>query len=245
MKKLMTLALLAGATICGTASATIINGTSLQEQLDELGANINVHTDQYQPDEQWVMNSTRLGAALLLFELAGYAPHNSFGIYDVLDPRRRLTIFAGGHSAGEQGALRLANAATHGFCAGAFDEPFSCGNFGSNVFGFYLSNHYGTYFSESSLNPGAVDHMVAFEGGDGRGYIEDPMFRWEENEFIFAWEDLAGGGDRDYDDFGVMVESVRAIPVSEPGTLALLAGALIGAVLVRHALVRRRAATRA
>lgn len=54
MKKLSTLALLLTAPLAmSVASATVIQGNSLQTHLTGAGAIVNVHTDQYNPDERW------------------------------------------------------------------------------------------------------------------------------------------------------------------------------------------------
>ena len=54
-------------------------------------------------------------------------------------------------------------------------------------------------------------------------------------DFILAWEDLFGGGDRDYQDFVVVVQDIRPVPL--PPAVWLLASSLIGLAGV----ARRRA----
>jgi hypothetical protein len=230
VKKLTPLALLAGLLACGTASATIINGTSLQDELTRAGATVDVQNDQYNPDEIWQLGATGFGGARMLFEIAGNANSNAFGIYDVADRSNRLTIFQGPAGTNARGALALNG--TSDFCAGGLWGMPTCATFGSHLFGFFLDTPEGIFYSELDANADHIDHMVAFQGGTDRGAINGS--RWLANEFILAWEDLSGGGDLDYDDLVVLVESV--ISVAEPGTLALFAIAGLGMLVI----VRRR-----
>jgi hypothetical protein len=233
VKKLSTLALIAALGVWSSAPATIIQGNSLQNTLTAAGAVVNVNTDQYNPDEVWQVGATGLAGSRLLFELAGFANSNAFGVYDVTNPGRYLTIFQGAHSPGRQGLLTMNDGL---FCAGVVWGSPTCRSFGSNFFGFFLSTPNGVFRSEEWRNADGQDHMVAFEGGRGRGNVGGSP--WLAGEFILAWEDLWGGGDHDYDDFGVLVESV--VSVAEPATLALFGLGLIAIVYVRRRRIRVR-----
>lgn len=221
VKKLSTLVLIAALGAWTSASATIIQGTSLADQLYAAGArNLNVNTDQVL-DEKWQVTATGFAGARLLFELAGFANENAFGVYDLTNTSNRLTIFSGPNGAGSRGLL--ANEGNE-FCAQLWMGATSCSTFGSGFFGFFLQTPGGTFYSEEHLNGDNEDHMVAFEGGEHSGTIAGRP--WVENEFILAWEDLFGGGDRDFDDFGVLVGPIVAI--AEPASLALFGLGLIG-----------------
>src|SRR5688572_14208595 len=67
----------------GSALATPIGGTGLQDSLTALGGIVNVQTDQYWADQRWQMGATGVAASRIQFELGGYADSNSFGIYDI------------------------------------------------------------------------------------------------------------------------------------------------------------------
>ena len=221
MKKVISALALTGALAVAPAFATPISGTSVQTELTAAGAAINVATDQYGVDEKWTLGSTGIASALIMFEFAGYADQNTFGIYDVSDPTKKLTLFNGPDSAGAQRILSLSSG--NEFCSGTF-ASHSCQTFSSDVFGFYLSTPQSkTYYSESGKNVDGVDHMVAFQGGDGRGTLNGRP--WLANEFVLTWEDLYGGGDRDYNDFAVVVESISSVP--EPTGLALFGAGLL------------------
>jgi hypothetical protein len=233
VKKLTTLALLAGLVASGPASATLISGTSLQDQLNAAGALVNVHTDQYNPDEVWQIGATGLAGARLLFELAGFANENTFGVYDIANSHNQLTIFQGSSAPRAQGLLQ-ANGAE--FCAGLVWGAPTCSTFTSHLFGFFLATPNGTFYSETKQNGDGTDHMVAFQGGTNRGTVGGSP--WMANEFILAWEDIFGGGDRDFDDFGVLVESI--ISVSEPASLALFGLGMFALVAVSRRRIRTR-----
>jgi hypothetical protein len=210
MKKvygLMTAVALLGSS---AAMATPIAGSSLQNSITALGGNVNVNTDQAWHDERWLLGATGVAASRIQFELSAYAGSNSFGIYDIYNPTTKLTIFAGADSAGVLGFLF--NTSGSNYCAATLASIGSptCAAFTTSQFGFFLNTPGATYYSELSQNADGVDHLVAFQGGPGHGTIGGNP--WLANEYLLAWEDLYGGGDRDYDDFAVLVESVTGVP---------------------------------
>jgi hypothetical protein len=76
--------------------------------------------------------------------------------------------------------------------------------------------------------------MYAYQG-TGTGDLNGDVF--DTNAFILAWEDLAGGGDRDYQDFVAVVQDMKPSPVPLPTAIWLLASGLVGLTGV----ARRRA----
>jgi hypothetical protein len=106
-------------------------------------------------------------------------------------------------------------------------------DFSGNNFGYYLATPETggpyTYYSDTSLNADGQDHLAVYQGTntDTVQIADLAAGLWTDNEFILAWEDLYDLGDKDYEDFVVMVESV--LPVPEPGTMIISGLFLLGA----------------
>ena len=107
MKLIKTAAAMVLAGFALNASAATISGTQLQDGLDAItlgGQFLDVNADQYgnndNADERWGISSSGASVSTLVFEFAGFAPTNTFGIYDVTDPTKRLEIFNGADSTG-------------------------------------------------------------------------------------------------------------------------------------------------
>jgi hypothetical protein len=74
----------------------------------------------------------------------------------------------------------------------------------------------------SLTNSDGVDHMRTFLVTNGAAV----------GHYVLGWEDLIGGGDKDYDDFVIEVSGVK--PVPEPATLLLLGAGAAGLCYMRR-----------
>lgn len=173
-----------------------------------------------------------VGQVDIVLELAGNAATNTFGVYDLNNPNARLSIFDGNDAVGSQAVLRLRETVS-GWRV-SVQEVGSSGwqhqFISTDAFGFYLGTRaQGTFFSQTSRNADGVDHLYAYQG-TGTPFLSGPLSGevFTPLDYILAWEDLAGGGDRDYQDFIAVVQDIAPVPLPTP--VLLLMSGLIGMV---------------
>jgi len=170
-------------------------------------------------DSYWSITGAGGSVSTVIVELAAFAPFNTFGVYN---SGQYVQIFNGVAGAGSQALLSIKadNSVFVNFVDTGVD-------FSGNNFGYYLNatignqNPAAVFHSDTALNADNFDHMGAYRGLD-LDTVQLPGLApglWTDNEYVLAFEDLWGGGDRDFTDFVVMVESVTTIPA--PGAIAL------------------------
>lgn len=243
MKAEVKLIVLCIAALCLSTGPAAADLSGLQGVLDNItkgpnpgNSSVDVTTDMLLEgtDKQWHITGTGGSVATIVIELAGFAGTNTFGVYDLVNPANRVQIFTGGASAGAMALLAI-DAAKNVYINGT---PVA--TFGSTSFGYYLDSSNaeggGVFYSDTALNPDQLDHMLAYQGTN-TDTVQIPPWAaglWTDNEYILAWEDLLRGGDLDYNDFVVMVESVM-VPVPAAVLLGILGLGVAGLKLRKYA----------
>ena len=159
--------------------------------------------------------------ATLLIERAGFAPHNTFGIYDI-NSMAKLEIFSGPDHP-TSGLFPTSKTISWNSGNASINGGISSVAINQNSFGFYITtpqdNGY-TYYSEAAKNiDNSFDHLLTYNM-DGLGGFD----------YLLAWEDLFGGGDQDFADMVVGITDVSAVPL--PAAVWFFGTALLGLVSV-------------
>ena len=185
-------------------------------------------------DAHWAIGGSGGSIATFVIEITAGAATHKLGIYDVVNPSKKVELFGGGAVPGSQVVVSI-KADGSVFLNVVTDTGI---DFAGNKFGFYYDALAGDgsalWYSNTSLNTDGFDHMLAFQGkGDTIKIDGLAPGIWGANEYIFGWEDAPGGGDKDYQDLVVLVESINPLPDSG-ATMVLLGMGLVGMGMLRR-----------
>lgn len=202
----LTFALIAGTSLSAASVLTSGSwdgaGKNLNHYFAAWGVGLDVNADQMTDDKYWQSILSTGDNAVMLLEVAGHAPLNTFGIFQVGQQGITHTeIFNGAAAAGASASLTVPTGA----------------------FGFYLAFQ-GTYFySDPNLNShiGGYDQLASYRGPFG-GVTTVAGQLWDQNSYLLAWEDLPyAGSDKDYNDMVLMIR-VQENQVPDSGATALM-----------------------
>jgi hypothetical protein len=227
-------------------SANAIAEDSLQQILDNItvapvagDSSVDVTTDALSDsaDSIWSITGSGGSVSSFIIEIAGFAGANTFGIYDSTNSANMVELFDGAATEGYQSTVSIKLDGSVSVVATDQSGNFvsatntAAGFFAGNSFGYYLESNGGptTWYSDSALNSGGGDQMLAFQGKNV-DTIQIGNFAqglWTDNEYILAWEDIAlASSDKDYNDMVLLVESVTPVPL--PAAAWLFGSALLG-----------------
>jgi hypothetical protein len=212
------------------ASATLVHaalrvpqvpvvGGGLQAYLISVGESINVNTDQ-DATQTWSHTVSGTTTYTIQFQSSPNAAIQQFGMYNasaVIPPLFFLMSGAVGPLGFSTATFQPGNLlVVNRFDANAnFLSTTTFGGIDPNNFGFYLSTQAGTVFTQDARNPGGAARAITFKGtGANAGTW---WLCWDEPA-VGAPADAAGapgGGDQDFDDLVVLLESVNPTPVSK------------------------------
>lgn len=219
-------------------------GQSLQGVLDNItisptagNSSVTTTTDAIMDtwDSYWDITGGGQSAATMIIEIAGWASLNSFGVYDSDNYLMSAEIFSGSATPGAGSGT--ATLMITGLGAVYINNAPMGVTFTGNYFGYYIDTPSGRFYSDTGLNSDNFDHMLAYQG-KGTDIIQiadlDPGL-WTDNEFVLAFEDLPGGGDQDWQDLVVMVESVEPVPLPPAILLGVIGLGVVGLKLRKFA----------
>jgi hypothetical protein len=232
----------AQAALCsfGTSSSEASLQTIMNQRISPSPSAITGCIDNTQ-DVHWT--ASQGAAATILIEVAGYASQNTFGVYDINNPNNRLQLFSGSATTNATRTITV-TALGGGYeyvTRSSTGTILSSAVFQSMSFGYYLMTPQSSgqiYYSDVTLNTDNVDHLYSYQGNGGvflNNLYTPKSLRgtaFDTNTHLLAWEDLYGGGDRDYQDMVLVTRNIAPVPL--PGALLLFGSALLGVGWMRR-----------
>src|SRR5262245_46442369 len=227
---LLLVGLLATAMLTAPAGAALrapqvpVIGGGLQAYLISVGESINVNTDQ-DATQVWTHTISNTSTFTVQFQSSPNAAIQQFGLYNASAVIPPLFFILSG-SVGPLGYSTATFKPGNIMVVNRFDglsnflSTTTFGGVDPNGFGFYLSTNAGTVFTQDGRNPGGQARAITFQGtGQNLGTWwlcwDEPLGAGPANAVVGSPSDITSGGDEDFDDLVVMMESVNPTPVSK------------------------------
>ncbi len=195
--------------------------TSLTTMASALTAQAIIYPLPGTDDQQWYANGDV--TVMKISVSADYAPGTIFGIYDISGSGSMIEIFGSNTlepfprtvdvTFQSNGDISINGTVRGNFGAYTTTPPEA-------YFGFYLDTkayNNNIWYSESDKNSDKFDHMHTTVNPEQ--YIN----------YELGWEDIVGGGDKDFNDIVIQLSSSQSEPQAPDGgsTAALLGGAML------------------
>ncbi len=202
-------------------------GGGLQAYLISVGESINVNTDQ-DATQTWSHTSSGTTTYTVMFQSSPNANIQQFGLYNasaVIPPLFFLLSGAIGPLGFSTATFQPGNIlVVNRFDANSnFLSTTTFGGVDPTNFGFYLSTPAGTVFTQDGRNPGGAARALTYKGTGanlGTWWLcwDEPLQAGPADGTLGA---IPTGGDQDFDDLVILMESVNPTPVSKTswGTL--------------------------
>jgi hypothetical protein len=179
---------------------------NLQEVFDGVtlaGAGLDVVGGQT-TDAYFSVDECGAVRAALISELGSMAAETSFGLFDAVDRDNRAQIFSGSAVPSNVAKIRF-------FANGdvRVNGKLAATGFGRN-FGFYIHSDHGIFYSDDAMNGDGKPHALVYRGNDVTVLrLPSGVESFSSDHFVAAFEDVGGGGDRDYQDVVVIIGALR------------------------------------
>jgi len=198
-------------------------GGGLQAYLISVGETINVNTDQ-DATQTWSHTISGTTTYTIQFQSSPNAAIQQFGLYNASAVIPPLFFLLNG-SVGPLGFSTATFKPGNQLIVNRFDalanflSTTTFGGVDPTNFGFYLSTQLGTVFTQDSRNPGGQARAITFQGtGQNAGTWwlcwDEPLAGAPANVAAGAPGLVSSGGDQDFDDLVVLMESVNPTPVT-------------------------------
>ena len=188
----------------------VVNGGTLQAYLNGTGESINVLTDQ-QDAQRWSTTVSNNSSLTIMIELGADAATTAAGLYNAGAAVPPLYVVFPAAAATGWFAIASFRTAPSRVIVNLFDNTATLFSTTTHLgadghdFGFYVQGPGGLFYSQDARNAGGTAQALTYLGTGANA-----------GNWWLAWEarNSSTGGDDDYDDCVLFLESMNPTPVS-------------------------------